>query len=206
MSKKTKPKKHWPTREEKAANKGKRFAGTRELLKKYGMKLEPKERTDKCNALGCTVKLKDPFNRKRWCPEHAKFTQRVRNLDATYKARGYSLKKEPPKRFNVKQGHLTVRARLLGVNEAKALAEYQKGERRLKAAKKARNKVVKKAAKSVAKKLAKAATKVVKSVPRPAKKVPAPKAGLKAMLNGKGADAQAAVAAHVAAKAAAAKA
>lgn len=217
MSKKTKKKEAKKAVHKRAP--GERFEGVKKLLATLGFKTKAKTSKTVCNALDCKVKLPvhgkvdgQPISRARWCDAHRKLTNQARNYYESLRKRGQSVKKLPPNRYDVRGGKLTLWARLHGVNEEKALAEYKKWrkgrawfglEKPSVKAKKGQQK----AAKKVAKKLTAAAKKVVKAVAKPAaKKVPAPKVGLHAMKNGKGADVQAAVAAHIAKKAAESKA
>ena len=189
---------------------GARFEGTKKLLAQYKVPLKKVTSKLVCNFGDCKKKLPiqgelngQPISRHRWCKEHKLLTDKVRNYHNSLQTRGYSPKKLPPNRYDVRGGKVTLFAQLQGVDPEKALAKYKQGRKGrkwfgLESAGKKRAE----AAKKVGKKLAKAAKKVVKAVKRPTpKKVPAPKVGLKAMLNGKGTEA--AVAAHIAAKKAA---
>jgi len=208
MSKKTKSKKKEVKKaQRKPTVPGARFEGVRKLLTECGVKLKPKTSKLICNILDCKKKLPiqgelngQPISRHRWCKEHKDFTNRVRNMANAMQKYGYSPKKLSEKRYNVRGGKLTMWAKLHGVSEEKAMDQYKKTKRgRAYLGLKTPGQKRALAAKTVGKKLVKAAKKVAKAVPRPvAKKVPAPKVGLKAMLNGKGTEA--AVAAHIAAK------
>jgi len=214
MSKKT-DKKEAKKPAPKARVPGARFEHTKKLLVACGVKVKPQTSKLVCNVLDCKVKLPiqgelngKPISRHRWCNKHKALIIKVRSMHGAMKRYGYSPNKLSPKRYNVRAGKLTVWARLHGADPEKTLEAYKQGRRGRRFFGLATpGQKQKKAAKKASKKLAVAAKKVVKAVVRPAaKKVPAPKAGLRAMLNGKGADVQAAVAAHAARKAAESKA
>lgn len=196
---------------------GARFEGVKKLLAQMGVKVKKVTSKTICNFGDCKKKLPIhgelngvPVSRARWCDEHRLLTNKARNYFESLRKRGHSLKKLPPNRYDVRGGKLTLWAQLHGVDPEKAMAEYKAGRRgREYLGLDSPKTKQKKAAAKVGKKLAKAAKKVkkhaakvkeVKAAPKPGPKKVPPRPTLKALMNGKGADVQAAVAAHAAVK------